>query len=190
MEARVSMPRAMPKSTRPLVNWSMRAMSSATRKGVPVWQDNAALSEPESVAEAGQFCAQEDRVGSGVVPAIPGEVVFGHPEGGEAGLVGEFDLGLGFVDYLFPRVCLAYVSVEGDVKAHLRSQGLGIVSGFDWLLCLGRSVALGLGGVNGGGVGGALTWAPPGSYFHGAQYERPSRDRLLVRVKGSNGGCR
>ena len=59
-------------------------------------------------------------------------MVLGHPEGGEAGLVGEFDLGLGLVDYLFPGAGLAYVGVEGDVKAHLRS--LGVVRGTAWLL--------------------------------------------------------
>ena len=43
---------------------------------------------------------------------------------------------------------------------------------------------MGLSGVNGGGVGGALAWAPPGSYFDGLSTSGPSRDRLLVRVKG------
>ena len=57
-------------------------------------------------------------LGAELYQPSPGEVVLGEPEGGEAGLVGELDLGLSFVNELFPRVGFAYVGVEGDVKAH------------------------------------------------------------------------
>ena len=132
------MPRAMPKSTRPLVNWSMRAMSSATRRGCQSGRTTPHC--PNLSLSLSRESLVPMRMGLGAELYQPSQAKWcsAIQKVVKGGLVGEFDLGLGLVDYLFPGVGLAYVGVEGDVKAHLRSQGVGSVGGFAWLLYVGE----------------------------------------------------
>ena len=88
-------------------------------EGVPVGKDGAALADPEPAAVLNEARAHEDGVGGGAIPAVPGEVVFGEPEAGEAALVDESYLLVHFVHQGVPGVLLSDVVVGGAVEPHL-----------------------------------------------------------------------
>ena len=99
---------------------------------VSVGDGNPALAEAKGGGLASEVGAGEDGVGrGGGDPAVPEEVMFGDPDGGEAGLFVEAGLGAPFLD---PGVTFdpAAVDVESAIESHagtpLRGWGLGRVS--------------------------------------------------------------
>ena len=107
--------------------------------GVPVGDDGAALADTHPVAFGDEVSADEDGVGRGTVPAVPGEMVLGEPETGKASLVHESDLFPHLADQGVPGIVLADVIVGCAVESHRLGEsghnlGSGQVEGVHHLL--------------------------------------------------------
>ena len=115
---RLSYPRAMPKSDATLGHVIEQGDVFGDADGMPVGEDNATLADADALGVGGEVGADEDGVGHGSVPAVPGEVVLGEPHGGEPGLVEDTGDFPELIGEFVPGVHLAEVVVDGAVKPH------------------------------------------------------------------------